>query len=272
MHGLGNSQLITEDLNKNLEKKEQHTYGEIARALCHPGFGVGSDQMLVILPSKTADYRMRIFNKDGGEAEMCGNGIRCVAKYLYDRNKVDQKPKIETKAGIKELEIFEGPGRSSIEVDMGKAILKEDNKKVNGFCGSHVSVGNPHFVVITDRASKEFALENGPDLENASDFHPEKTNVEFVNPSSRKEIETYVWERGAGLTLACGTGACAAAFVTRKRDLTDKEVQVNLLGGSLTIKVDNQDGIKMEGPAEYILEGDIFDVSPIFSHVSDLAD
>lgn len=269
MHGIGNSQIIITDFDENLEKETGLEYGEIARALCHPGFGIGSDQALILLPSEKADYRMRIFNKDGGEAEMCGNGIRCVARYLFDKRKINNTPKIETLAGIKNLEIIEEE-KTSIEVEMGKGEMIEKNKKVNGFVGSYISVGNPHFVIFDEQASKELAKKEGPKLEEAEEFQPEKSNIEFVNPVSRKKLETYVWERGAGLTLACGTGACAAAFAAKKRNKCDSKIEVVLLGGSLRIEVDEEDNIKMSGPAEYIFEGEIHDISSIFSQVSRL--
>ncbi len=160
MHGLGNSQILVEDLEKNLEDETGLEYSKIARALCNPDFGVGSDQMLVISLSEGADFQMRVFNKDGGEAETCGNGIRCVAKYLHDRDMVGKNPSIETKAGMKDLEIKSGEDK--IEVDMGEGKILEKEKEVMGFEGSFVSVGNPHFVIFTEKASENLAKNQGP--------------------------------------------------------------------------------------------------------------
>lgn len=270
MHGLGNSQIIVSDLSERLEKEKKLTYSEIAKALSHPGFGIGSDQTLFILPSEKADFKMRVFNRNGEEAEMCGNGIRCVARYLFDRKKVDQNLTIETEAGVKELKIIERDDLPLIEVDMGKGQLLDKNKKVKGFEGSYVSVGNPHFVIFTEEASKDLALSEGSSLETAEEFQPEKANIEFAKLVDKREIVSYVWERGAGLTLACGTGACATAFAAKKRGLTDPVVTVNLLGGNLTIRVNDEDKITMKGPAEYILDGEIRDISKIYDNVSNI--
>lgn len=267
MHGLGNSQILVKDLEGNLEKKENLSYNEIARALCDQNYGIGSDQMLIINSSKKADFQMRVFNRDGGEAEMCGNGIRCVAKYLHDRELVGEKISIETLAGIKELRITSENGAESIDVNMGIGKIIEEEKKVNGFEGTFVSVGNPHFVIFTDEASEDLARKKGPSLEKASEFQPKRTNVEFAKIVSENCLEVYVWERGAGLTLACGTGACATAFASKSLGHTDSEVEVKLLGGSLEVTIDENSEIRMKGPAEYILEGKVFDVSKIHSNL-----
>ncbi len=266
MHGLGNSQILVEDMGEDLEDRTDHSYNEIAKALCHPGFGIGGDQTLIILPSDGADYRMRVFNKDGGEAEMCGNGIRCVARYLYDRGDVDEEPSIETEAGTKNLRISHEDGEPTIEVDMGQGELIEEDKEVGGFRGSYVSVGNPHFVIFTDGASKEMAVSEGPALENAGAFQPEKANIEFSNSISESLLETYVWERGAGLTLACGTGACATAYAAKKKGIIEPEVVIRLIGGDLEIEIEDGDRILMRGPAEYILEGEILNLKKIISN------
>lgn len=270
MHGLGNSQILLEDLKEELLSETNLTYSQIARALCNENFGIGGDQTLIILPSDKADYKMRVFNRDGGEAEMCGNGIRCVAKYLLDKNKVKEKLKIETKAGKKYLEIREKNDETQIKVGMGKGKILERNKKVEGYKGSYVSVGNPHFVIFSDKASEELARGEGPKLEIAEEFQPEKTNVEFVKLVNDNMIETYVWERGAGLTLACGTGACATAFAANKMGKVNRNVKIKLLGGVLNIKIEEDDQIWMTGPAEYILKGEIYDISKIHQNVEKL--
>lgn len=265
MHGLGNSQILVEDYSEKLEENTGLSYNEIAEALCDPNFGIASDQMLVIGNSKEADFSMRVFNKDGGEAEMCGNGIRCVAKFLFDEDRVGKRPSIDTLAGKKELEIK--PEKNQVRVEMGKGKILEEKKTVEGHEGTFVSVGNPHFVIFSDEASETLAREDGPLIENASEFQPEKTNVEFAKLSSKNQIETYVWERGAGLTLACGTGACATAFAAKKKGLVDSKTEIELLGGNLEIDVDENDMIEMEGPAEYIFRGKVSDVSEIYSNL-----
>lgn len=267
MHGIGNSQVLVEDLEEDLEARTGLSYNEIAQALCDPNFGIGSDQTLVITPSVAADFKMRVFNKDGGEAEMCGNGIRCVAKYLYDRDMVSENLSIETKAGIKKLWITSENGKTDVEVDMGKGELLEEDKEVNKFVGQLVSVGNPHFVIFTEDASKDLARKEGPGLENAEEFQPERANIEFVKTNSSDELETYVWERGSGLTLACGTGACAVAFAAKKKGLVAREVTVKLLGGELKISIEDDNHITMEGPAEYIFEGEVSNVRKIYSNI-----
>ncbi|KXA91131.1 hypothetical protein AKJ64_04935 [candidate division MSBL1 archaeon SCGC-AAA259E17] len=267
MHGIGNSQILVEDLGEELEARTGLSYNKIAQALCDPNFGIGSDQTLVITPSVTADFKMRVFNKDGGEAEMCGNGIRCVAKYLYDRDMISENLSIETKAGIKELWITSENGKTDVEVDMGKGELLEEDKRVNKFVGQLVSVGNPHFVIFTEDASKDLARREGPGLETAEEFQPERANIEFVKTNSSDELETYVWERGSGLTLACGTGACAVAFAAKKKGLVAREVIVKLLGGELKISIEDDNHITMEGPAEYIFEGEVSNVRKIYSNI-----
>lgn len=267
MHGLGNSQILVEDFEGSLEKKTGLTYNQIAKSVCNQNFGLGSDQMLVINSSEKGDFMMRVFNKDGGEAEMCGNGIRCVARYLYDKDLVGKKHDIETKAGVKHLNII---SKDNIEVEMGKGNLLKDNLEVEGFEGSLISVGNPHFVIFTDKASRKLAEDYGSSLENASEFQPDRANIEFAKVKSESEIETYVWERGAGITLACGTGACATAFAAKKKGLVGHEISVKLLGGKLDLKIDDKDQIRMSGPAEYILEGEIFNISKIYSKIEKL--
>lgn len=267
MHGLGNSQILVEDPESDLENKTGLSYNEIARGLCDPNFGIGSDQMLIIKPSSVSDFKMRVFNKDGGEAEMCGNGIRCVGKYLFDKGLVDRRPSIETKAGQKKLKIISENGEDVIEVEMGKGEILKENMKVEGFEGSLISVGNPHFVIFTDEASEELAKSRGAELEKAEEFQPERANIEFAKKTSKNEIEVYVWERGAGFTLACGTGACATAFDAKNRGLGGSKVNIKLPGGKLKIKVNDKNQIKMKGPVEYILDGEVFDIHSIYSNL-----
>ncbi len=270
MHGLGNTQIIVEDLKQDLRNKVGLEYSQIAEALCDPDFGIGSDQTLILLPSGTADYKMRVFNKNGSEAEMCGNGIRCIAKYLFDREKIEKNVTIETLAGKKDIEISENGKETKISVSMGRGEILEKNKKVKGFEGAFVSTGNPHFVIFSENASRELAKKEGPTLEKAEEFRPDRANIEFVKIPSPNVIETYVWERGAGLTLACGTGACAAAFAGWKKELVESEVNIRLLGGELKVKILDNDEIEMIGTAEYILEGGIKDLEKIYSNVKNV--
>lgn len=271
MHGLGNSQIIIENLYEDIEYKTGLSYNEIAIALCHPGFGIGSDQTLIILPGEKTDYKMRIFNKDGSEAEMCGNGIRCVARYLFDENLISNNSSIETKAGIREVKIIHekilNGNEVSIEVSMGKGMILEDNKKIDKFKGTHVSIGNPHFVIFTDKASRELIIKEGPKLENAVEFQPDKVNVEFARLINENIIEAYVWERGSGLTLACGTGACATALAANNKGLIESEVKVRLLGGELKIRLSDDNQIQMIGPAEYILKGEVMNIKNIYQNI-----
>lgn len=269
MHGLGNSQIILTDVEQDLREKTGLKYNQIALGLAHQGFGVGSDQVLYILPSDEADYRMRIFNRDGTEAEMCGNGIRCVGKYLYDREMVGERFSIETLGGIKDLEIIDN-NQTFVKVNMGQGKIIESDKEVLGYSGNFVSVGNPHYVLFGDDFSEEMAKQEGPKLENAEEFSPEKTNVGFADLADNENLKLYVWERGAGLTLACGTGACAAAFVAHKQKGANSVVNVDLLGGSLKIKIEKDNRIFLIGPAEYVFSGDVKDISSIYSNVSKL--
>jgi len=269
MHGLGNSQIILTDVEQDLREKTGLKYNQIALGLAHQGFGVGSDQVLYILPSDEADYRMRIFNRDGTEAEMCGNGIRCVGKYLYDREMVGESFSIETLGGIKNLEIIDN-NQTFVKVNMGQGKIIESDKEVLGYSGTFVSVGNPHYVLFGDDFSEEMARQEGPKIENAEKFSPEKTNVGFADLVNEENLKLYVWERGAGLTLACGTGACAAAFVAHKKKGANSVVNVDLLGGTLKIKIEKDNRIFLIGPAEYVFSGDVKDISSIYSNVSKL--
>jgi len=292
MHGLGNSQLVIDVSEKILEKclgrnlkKINSSYSEIAQYLCDDRYGIGgSDQVLFVLPSKKADAKMRIFNgADGSEAEMCGNGIRCVGRYLYDSlyahggiNELD----IETLAGVKKVQINPKKGHplwpvGSITVDMGKAELVEEDVRVRvgdvTFVGDKVSVGNPHYVVFrqnikgTNSLIHDLARECGWDVEHNKAF-PKRTNFEIARLiEGLNEIDVAVWERGVaakkgddGKTLSCGTGSCAVAFDAKKRGFIEDEITIHLLGGHLKVKVNDDDTILMDGPAEYISEGKIY--------------
>ena len=256
MHGLGNDYL--------------YVYGEVpdnitslSEKLSDRHFGAGSDGMIYICKSDCADFKMRIFNADGSEAKMCGNGIRCVAKYVFDKGYTDKTSlSIETLSGIKKIQLQVQGGKAKYAtVDMGiTEIQKEkelslDKKKI--VC-LPVSVGNPHAVIFTDDIAAVPLTEAGPLIEKHSDF-PGGVNVEFVQILTSDKIRMRVWERGSGVTLACGTGACAsvAASVSRGFCPEGKEVTVILDGGELKISVDKDGRALMTGPAEIVYEGEV---------------
>ena len=264
-------------------------------ALCDRQFGVGGDGVLAILPSAIADARMRVLNSDGGEAEMCGNGLRCVAKELYERGGV-RKPVIavETGAGILECRIEErrtddhptGDGTvAAITVEMGTPRLVRAEIPMIGPPGERcieqpieiagslrtvtcVSMGNPHAITFVGSRDDAFHLARalGPTVENHAWF-PNRTNAEFAHMRSRREIDLVVWERGCGITLACGTGACATAVAAIVTGHADEEtpIRVNLPGGALTIRVHKHlAGVAMTGPALHVFDGavDLARLSP----------
>ncbi len=255
MQGLGNDYL--------------YVYGEVPEgieALCKRlsdrHFGAGSDGMIFISPSKTADFRMRIFNADGSEAKMCGNGIRCVGKYVYDKGYTDRtKLTIETLSGIKTLRLERMGSRvGKVTVEMGKATVGEDfTVSPDGIevRGTPVSVGNPHFVIFSESAEKAPVTTLGPVIEHHSVF-PDGVNVEFVQLISPGKLRMRVWERGSGVTMACGTGACAVASAAVAKGLCPRDypIQVCLDGGNLEITVRSDGEILMKGPAETVYEGE----------------
>jgi len=237
-------------------------------------FGIGSDGVIIIHHSKIADFRMQMFNADGSEGEMCGNGIRCVGKYVYDRGfakKTDLS--IETKAGTKFLKLQLKAGKvDSVRVDMGEPILegqripvkisrdeiidetiKIDNKE---FRFTAVSMGNPHAVIFADKITDEAVLGFGPKIEKDPLF-PKKTNVEFIRMISRDKLEMRVWERGSGETLACGTGACAALVAAVLTKRANRKATVSLLGGDLEIEWAKDNHVYMTGNAVEVFEGSI---------------
>lgn len=268
MQGLGNDYIYI----NCIEKEYEGIYDNIPK-LCDRNFGVGSDGVILIMKSEVADFKMRIYNSDGTEAEMCGNGIRCVAKFLYDK-KITKNTKlsIETLCGIKELKLDVNGNEevTEVEVDMGKPILEpsripiigNSNKKKLKVCGKEielvcVSIGNPHAVVIVDKVDNIELEKYGPIIENDSSF-PDRTNVEFIEILNDENIKMRVWERGAKETLACGTGACASCVVCNIEGYTKEKLNVHLLGGILHIKWDkNNNHVYMRGPAETVFEGTI---------------
>ncbi|HHV63895.1 MAG TPA: diaminopimelate epimerase [Peptococcaceae bacterium] len=270
MHGLGNDFICLD----HFVFPSEMDYGELARRLCHRQFGIGADGLIVVLPSSQADARMRIFNPDGSEPEMCGNGIRCFARYIYDAGYVPKEElSVETLAGILTVKLkLEGKKVQCVTVNMGEPCL--DPAKIPVLTGSAlavekeievagrkltftgVSMGNPHCVVfVKDFAQLDFKT-LGPALENHSLF-PKKTNVEFTRVDNRREITVKVWERGAGPTLACGTGACAAVVAAVLEGRTEREVTVHLPGGDLQIVWGENNQVLMTGPAVYVFRGSL---------------
>lgn len=238
-------------------------------------FGIGSDGLILIRPSDQADFMMDMYNNDGSRGKMCGNGIRCVAKYVYDHGLTEKKQlKIETLSGIKTLDLTVESGKvTQVTVDMGAPITKaimipvKSEKEIlirepitvggDNYEVTCISMGNPHAVVfVQDTAA--LPLETiGPKFEHHEMF-PERVNTEFVRVIDRKHIQMRVWERGSGETLACGTGACASVMACILNGLTDHEVTVSLLGGELTIRYDeNRNTVFMTGPAVKVFEGEI---------------
>ncbi|VAX22136.1 Diaminopimelate epimerase [hydrothermal vent metagenome] len=267
MHGLGNDFVMID-----LRRKKAPGLNKKAALICDRRFGIGCDQMIVIAPSKKADYRMTIYNADGSEVEMCGNGIRCFAKYLWDRKerKIRRKKAldVETLAGIIRPRIV---GGGMIEVDMGEpglegvvttAAFKGQGPVVNRplkaggktYTITAVSMGNPHCVIFTSDVDKIDLAGIGPDLERHKAF-PNRTNVEFVEALNRKNIKVRVFERGSGATLACGTGACAAVVACVLNKKTGRKVSVHLPGGTLKIEWTKSNRVLMTGPAEEVYSG-----------------
>ncbi len=252
MHGAGNDYL--------------YVYGEVpediarlSQRLSDRHFGVGGDGMIYISHSDIADFKMRIFNADGSEAKMCGNGIRCVGKYVYDKGYTDRTQlKIETLSGIKTLELSVENGKViSVSVDMGKAAAGE-KRQVHEIDLIPVDVGNPHAVIFVDDMDKIAVDKLGPIIERSGSF-PDGVNVEFVRVISDKELRMRVWERGSGITLACGTGACAtvAAAVQEGYCKHGDSVSVHLDGGTLNIIISENGNVTMIGPAVTVYDGEI---------------
>ena len=270
MQGLGNDYVYVNCLKEKIADPP-----ELARRISDRHFGVGSDGLIMINPSDKADFEMEMYNADGSRAEMCGNGIRCVGKYVYDYGLTDKTQiSVETLAGIKHLDLTVENGKATlVKVDMGQPVfepdripvkaegsmvvdepLEVDGKEYRMTC---ISMGNPHAVIFVDQDVRELPLEEiGPSFENHERF-PKRINTEFVRVIDRHTVQMRVWERGSGETLACGTGTCAAAVACVLNGLTEDEVTVHLLGGDLYIKWDRKKNtIYMTGPAEIVFEGE----------------
>ena len=245
MQGLGNDYLY-------IYGPVPENAAELSRRLSDRHFGPGADGLIFMGPSEQADFSMRIFNADGSEAEMCGNGIRCVGKYLYENGYTRKHVLvIETRAGLRQLTLRDEAGKIvSVSVEMGKAALTSCS------AGDLVDMGNPHLVRFVLDTEAVDILSEGPILERSI---PGGVNVEFVQLLTPNRLRMRVWERGSGVTLACGTGACASAAAAVSRGLcpADSPIELVLDGGSLFITVRAEGSIQMEGPAETVYEGEI---------------
>ncbi len=270
MQGIGNDYIYI----NCFEEKIEHP-SELSVRLSERHFGIGSDGIILIEPSDTADCRMDIYNADGSQAMMCGNGIRCVGKYIYERGIAKREVlKVDTMSGIKTLHLAVSNGTvTSVTVDMGKPSLKaaeipvtlSETEVINKpilvdgleYRITCVSMGNPHCVVFVDDVN-QVQIENiGPKLEKNQIF-PKRANVEFIQVMNKNEINMRVWERGSGETWACGTGACASAVACAVNQKTERSVLVHLKGGNLEINWDEKTGcVFMKGPAEFVFDGTI---------------
>ena len=269
MHGCGNDYVYVDCTKGMIENP-----GEVSKKVSHRHFGIGSDGLILICSSDVADFRMAMYNADGSEGAMCGNGIRCVAKYVYDKGLTDKKNlSIETKSGIKRLELTVEDGKVSlVKVNMGAPILESkdipvavdtdkcidadinvDGKVYKITC---VSMGNPHAITFVDDIDSLDIEHIGPMFEKKEIF-PEQVNTEFIQVVSRDVIKMRVWERGSGETLACGTGACASVVACVLNGLTEDKVTVKLLGGDLFIEYNrDEDAVYMTGPARITFTGE----------------
>lgn len=272
MHGLGNDYVYIDSINQTIENESS-----LAKFVSNRHFGIGSDGLILICKSDIADFQMRMFNSDGSEAEMCGNGIRCVGKFVYDKGLTDKTTvKIETLAGIKTLVLNTKDGKvETARVDMGEPILEAEkipviskeqpvknleleaeNKKFKFTC---VSMGNPHAITIVEN-TKEFDVEKYGKILEVDKAFPKKANIEFAQIIDKENIKIRVWERGAGETLACGTGACATAVACNLNGLTGRKVNIELLGGTLNIEWNEKDNhVYMTGPAVTVFDGELYE-------------
>ncbi len=270
MHGAGNDYVYVSCFDQPIPPDPV----SLAQAISHRRFGVGGDGMILILPSTIADARMRMFNADGSESEMCGNGIRCVAKYVHDHG-IAAKPnlKIETGNGVLDLQLIVHDGKASlVTVDMGEPILNAPAIPTTLQPGGHVvnheltiggrtfpvtcvSMGNPHCIVFVDKATDDWVLNIGPQIELDPRF-PKRTNVEFVEVINRGEVRQRTWERGSGETWACGTGASAVCVAGVLTDRTDTKILNHLVGGDLNLQWNRTSNhVLMTGGAEEVFSG-----------------
>lgn len=273
MQATGNDFIVV----NNLENEFQYSFKLLSKYLCDRHFGVGADGVLILDKGNKADYKMRIFNYDGTEAEMCGNGIRCFAKYLYEKKIVkDSEFVIETLSGIKKVKLeIEGNTVVLVEVDMGEpsfnfneiGVYYENNAidtyneekfkgiQINEFTVFPISMGNPHCVCFVDNVDEIDIEKTGKLIENYKYFS-NKTNVEFVEIKNNSTIKVRVWERGVGETLSCGTGACSSAIISNLYKYTESEMIVDLRGGNLKVKYTGE-RVLLQGSAEFVYEGEM---------------
>ncbi|MDO8567817.1 MAG: diaminopimelate epimerase [Dehalococcoidales bacterium] len=277
MQGAGNDYVVVDGSGNH------HNWSQLVQVICDRHYGVGCDSLLVLLPSQKAHFKMRVFDTDGSEAEMCGNGIRCLAKYVYEKGMVTNgngEIQVETLSGVKKLKVGKKDGKVvRIQANMGAprftaaevpAVIdkREGVLDINSMIsyptkidGTYlrlnlVSMGNPHAVHFSDQPVSEFPLgEMGPIIEHLPIF-PNRVNFEVARIISRNEIEVRVWERGVGETLACGTGACATTAAAHLLGYIDDKVDITLRGGSLQVEWNGDDGILLSGPAEIVYEGE----------------
>lgn len=270
MHGCGNDYIYVNCMEEMVPNPEK-----VAVYVSDRHFGIGSDGLILICPSDVADFKMKMYNADGSEGAMCGNGVRCIAKYVYDYGLTDKDNiAIETKSGIKYLDLTIEDGKVAfVKVNMGAPILEPqkipvklgdktcieqpvtvDGKEYKITC---VSMGNPHAVTFVEDTENLPMEKIGPAFENHEVF-PDRVNTEFVQVLNRKEVNMRVWERGSGETLACGTGSCATAVACVLNGKTDHEITVHLLGGDLLLNYDEENNtVWMTGPATVICDGEI---------------
>jgi len=267
MHGLGNDYLFIEGAKHPVEDPP-----ELSRRMSHRHLGVGSDGIILVLPGDDADFRMRMFNADGSEAEACGNGIRCFAKYVYERGMTDKTEFV--------IETLAGPNRVALSVDRGQVATVRSNMGRPKFERSEIpmvgpegrvieedleladrtvritcaNIGNPHAVIFVDDAAAVPLPEIGPQVENHAKF-PQRTNVEFVTVRDRENIVMRIWERGSGVTMASGSGSCGAALASMITDRADRKVNVHLVYGALAIEWAVDDWVYQEGPAAEVFSG-----------------
>jgi len=277
MQGAGNDFILVEasDLSRN--------WSQIAIAMCDRHFGIGGDGLLLVLPSDVADFRMRMFNPDGSEAEACGNGLRCLARYVLDRGLVNAKAQeisVETLAGIRKVRIHKaGDGAARIQVSMGEPkfgakdipVVIEPDKNFSPtkpildypitirdreLSLSLVSIGNPHAVYFWSHSISDFPLSQlGPEVEQLAIF-PNRVNFEVARVIDRDQVEARVWERGVGETLACGSGACAVAVAAQLHGYIDSKVDIKLPGGILEVEWNRGGEVFLSGPAEVVFTGE----------------
>lgn len=263
MHGLGNDYIYIDKTKFSNNILRERDLPKVARYLSNRHFGIGGDGIILVEKSNIADFKMRIFNSDGSEAEMCGNGIRCFGKYVYEKGLIEKENiNIETLAGIKKVKLIKNNDNKieKIEVNMGipKIYRKIDLKILDkNLKIIPISMGNPHAVIFVDNIEKIDIDKYGPAIEN-NKYFPRKTNVEFVEILDRNLVKMRVWERGAKETYACGTGACAAVVAGNVNNLNKKQVKVLLKGGELEINWNEETKeIYMTGIATKVFEGKI---------------